>query len=223
VHYPEMAPGRYVLLALRDSGQGMDPRVMSRIFEPFFTTKEVGRGTGLGLSTVYGIVKQSGGHIQVESEPGMGALFRIYLPAAGEAPAIAARPAAKAAASSPVETILVVEDDQRVRTLVTSMLTGLGYRVLSPGTPQEAIGICADRRIELDLVLTDMVLPHTDGIAIAQQATAIRPELKVLFMSGYTDHPVLQRPGVEAQAFLHKPFTKAALAAKVREVLGRES
>ncbi|MBS1854609.1 MAG: CHASE3 domain-containing protein [Acidobacteria bacterium] len=218
-HFPEMSAGRWVRLSLTDTGHGMDARTRLRIFEPFFTTKEIGRGTGLGLSTVYGIVKQSGGHIQVESEPGMGATFSIFLPATLE-PAVAAAPAsAKSGLQVAGEVVLVVEDDDKVRSLVTSMLKSLGYRVLSPATPELALGMCADRAIEIDLLLTDMVLPHIDGIAVAQQVTLLRPGVKVLFMSGYTEHPVLQRPGVETRAFLHKPFTKSALAAKVREAL----
>jgi CheY-like chemotaxis protein len=218
--YPDMSPGTYVRLSLRDTGHGMDAQTRLRIFEPFFTTKEIGRGTGLGLSTVYGIVKQSGGHIQVESEPGMGATFSIFLPAA---PAVAVpaqqadtRPAVHVAS----ETILVVEDDAGVQKLVASMLRALGYRVLAPATPDEALRLCADPLIAIDLLLTDMVLPQTDGIAVAQKALVLRPRLKVLFMSGYTEHPLLQQPGIENTAFLHKPFTKNKLAAKVREALG---
>ena len=217
--YPEMPAGRYLRLSLSDTGHGMDARTRSRIFEPFFTTKEIGRGTGLGLSTVYGIVKQSGGYIQVESEPGMGATFSIFLPAAPPGTAAPAPAASRRSSPVPCETVLVVEDDEMVRGLVTSMLKSLGYRVLSPPSPGHAIGICADRRIELDLLVTDMVLPETDGMQVAQQAAALRPELKVLFMSGYTEHPVLQRPGLESRVFLHKPFTATALAAKVREAL----
>jgi PAS domain S-box-containing protein len=218
-HYPEMSAGRWVRLSLADTGHGMDARTRLRIFEPFFTTKEIGRGTGLGLSTVYGIVKQSGGHIQVESEPGMGATFSIFLPAILEPAVPAATAPAKPGVNPAGEIVLVVEDDAKVRALVTSMLNSLGYRVLSPATPELALGMCADPAIEIDLVLTDMVLPHTDGIAVAQQVALVRPEAKVLFMSGYTEHPLLQRPGVETSAFLQKPFSKAALAAKVREVL----
>ena len=217
--YPDMPPGTYVRLSLRDTGHGMDARTRLRIFEPFFTTKEIGRGTGLGLSTVYGIVKQSGGHIQVESEPGMGATFSIFLAAAPAAATPAPQPEARPTVHVPTETILVVEDDASVQKLVASMLKALGYRVLAPATPDEAIDLCADPSTVIDLLLTDMVLPQTDGIAVAQKATALRPRLKVLFMSGYTEHPLLQESGIESKAFVHKPFTKQKLAAKVREAL----
>jgi two-component system cell cycle sensor histidine kinase/response regulator CckA len=220
--YPGMPPATYVRLSLHDTGHGMDERTRLRIFEPFFTTKEIGRGTGLGLSTVYGIVKQSGGHIQVESEPGMGATFDIFLPAAPPAPRAATQSEPRATIHVPSETILVVEDDAGVQKLVAAMLTGLGYRVLAPATPDEALKLCEDPQRAIDLLVTDMVLPETDGIAVAQKATTLRPRLKVLFMSGYTEHPLLQQPGVESTAFLHKPFTKQKLAAKVREALGVE-
>ncbi|MDE3165478.1 MAG: response regulator, partial [Acidobacteriota bacterium] len=218
-YYPEMSAGRWVRLSLADTGCGMDAQTRRRIFEPFFTTKEIGRGTGLGLSTVYGIVKQSGGHIQVESEPGLGTTFSIFLPAAVEPAAGGAPPSLRSGRDSTGETVVVVEDEAKVRGLVTSMLRSLGYRVLSPATPELALGMFADRSLHIDLVLTDMVLPHTDGIAIGRQAVALRPGVKVLFMSGYTDHPVLHRPGVESAVFLHKPFTRTALAAKLRDAL----
>ena len=217
----ETPPGRYARLSIMDTGHGMDEQTRKRIFEPFFTTKEVGRGTGLGLSTVYGIVKQSGGTILVESAPGKGSTFTILLPAV-EGSAHAAEPTTNAPAAShtPNETILVVEDDGVVRNLVQAMLRAAGYRVIAPELPSEALAACADSAQQIDLLLTDMVLPETDGGAIAEAATRMRPELKVMFMSGYTEHAVLRRnPMSENAAFLQKPFTKSALLAKVREAL----
>jgi signal transduction histidine kinase len=218
---PDLAGGECVRLSIGDTGQGMDEETQRHIFEPFFTTKEVGRGTGLGLSTVYGIVEQSGGHIRVSSQPGNGSSFSIYLPRAADA----APPAAEGAPGSTTahhggETILVVEDDETVRHLVTSMLKTSGYRVIAPATPHEALRICGEFSTPLDLLLTDMVLPDTDGAEVAEMAVAARPNLRVLFMSGYTEHPVLRLPSFDRSApFIQKPFTKAALTAKVREVL----
>jgi PAS domain S-box-containing protein len=214
-------PGRYARLSLSDTGHGMDEETRRHIFEPFFTTKEVGRGTGLGLSTVYGIVKQSGGHILVESQPGRGSTFTILLPAVGDRDHTAPGATSRAAAA-PVSdaTVLVVEDDEIVRNLVVTMLRSTGYTVVCPPTPAEALQICANPGARIDLLLTDMVLPETDGAAVAASAKRLRPGLKVLFMSGYTEHAVLRRAGLDASApFLQKPFTKAALAAKVREIL----
>jgi two-component system, cell cycle sensor histidine kinase and response regulator CckA len=219
-----IAAGRYVRLCITDTGHGMDEQTRLHIFEPFFTTKELGRGTGLGLSTVYGIVKQSGGSISAYSEPGKGTTFTIYLPSAsGQQLAIpetiGLRPARQA-----TETVLVVEDDDTVRKLVTAMLSNAGYTVLCPETPDEALGICADREVRIDLLLTDMVLPHTDGTAVAHEASLQRPDLKVLFMSGYTEHAVLRRQAFDRTTpFLQKPFTQSMLANKVREVLEPEN
>jgi two-component system, cell cycle sensor histidine kinase and response regulator CckA len=216
-----ITPGKYARVSISDTGHGMDAETQRHIFEPFFTTKEVGRGTGLGLSTVYGIVKQSGGHILVESEPGKGSTFSILMPAAREP----LRPAASGSAASAAgraggETILVVEDDDVVRNLVVSMLRSTGYKVISPITPKEALELCADTEKHIDLLLTDMVLPETDGGAIAEAARRLRPGLRVMFMSGYTEHPVLRRNPMDGSAlFLQKPFTKAGLLSKVREAL----
>jgi two-component system, cell cycle sensor histidine kinase and response regulator CckA len=199
----------------------MDEETQRHIFEPFFTTKEVGRGTGLGLSTVYGIVTQSGGHIRVSSKPEKGSSFSIYLPRAkGVASPAAKGPAGSMPAQQTGESVLVVEDDANVRRLVVAILQRSGYRVIAPETAPEALRICDDPSTPLDLLLTDMVLPETDGAAVAEKAVASRPNLRVLFMSGYTEHPVLRHPGFDRGApFLQKPFTNAALMAKVREVL----
>jgi PAS domain S-box-containing protein len=218
---PELARGEYVRLSVIDTGHGMDEETQRHIFEPFFTTKEVGRGTGLGLSTVYGIVTQSAGHIRVSSEPGNGTAFSIYLPRAKGVASSAARvPVGPTPAQRTGESVLVVEDDTHVRRLAVEILKRSGYRVIAPSTAQEALRICDDPSTPLDLLLTDMVLPETDGLAVAGKAVASRPNLRVLFMSGYTEHPVLRLPGFDRGApFLHKPFTTAALTAKVREVL----
>ena len=219
----DLAEGEYVRLSVSDTGQGMDEETQRHIFEPFFTTKEVGRGTGLGLSTVYGIVKQSGGHIQVSSEPDKGSSFSIYLPRAVEtAPADVKGASGAMPAQRTGETVLVVEDDATVRHLVVAMLKSSGYRVIAPATPHEALRICNEFSTPLDLLLTDVVLPETDGVEVAEKAVASRPKLRVLFMSGYTEHPVLRLPGFDRGApFIQKPFTKATLTAKVREVLQR--
>ena len=220
---PDLPDGDFVRLSVSDTGQGMDEETMRHIFEPFFTTKEVGRGTGLGLSTVYGIVKQSGGHIHVSSQLHKGSTFSIYLPRAKDDSLRTIKGVPGAVASNRTgETILVVEDDETVRHLVVSMLKSSGYRVIAPATAREAVRICAESSTELDLLLTDMVLPDTDGAAVAEQALAARPDLRVLFMSGYTEHPVLRLAGFPGAPFLHKPFTKAVLTAKVREVLQGE-
>jgi PAS domain S-box-containing protein len=215
----DLAGAECVRLSIADTGHGMDSETQRHIFEPFFTTKEVGRGTGLGLSTVYGIVEQSGGHIRVSSQPGKGSCFFIYLPRASDTAPAAVRGTLGAAIAPPGgATILVVEDDETVRHLVASMLKSGGYRVIAPDTPHEALRICGEFSTPLDLLLTDMVLPDTNGAEVAAMAAAARPNLRVLFMSGYTEHPVLRAFNREAP-FIQKPFTKAALTAKVREVL----
>ena len=216
----DTAPGSYVRLSLTDTGHGMDEETQRHIFEPFFTTKEVGRGTGLGLSTVYGIVKQSGGYITVASQPGKGATFSVFLPRARGQSGIAAASSATGPAHATGSTILLVEDDATVQQLVSTMLKSGGYNVIASGNPSEALRICGEFTTPIDLLLTDMVLPDGDGGMVAAQAAALRPGLKVLFMSGYTEHPVLLSPSFDRTTpFLQKPFTKAMLMAKVREAL----
>jgi hypothetical protein len=216
----DAVPGQYACLSLTDTGHGMDDETRRHIFEPFFTTKEVGRGTGLGLSTVWGIVKQSGGFIRVASEPGKGSQFAICLPRAVGRTAAPARPDSSGMAHTAGATILLLEDDVTVQQLVSTMLKGAGYRVLAASTPADALRICAELTTHIDLLLTDMVLPEGDGVSVAEQAVALRPTLKVMFMSGYTEHPVLQSPSFNRSVpFLQKPFTKAQLTGKVREAL----
>jgi two-component system cell cycle sensor histidine kinase/response regulator CckA len=220
-HADLLPPGRYVMLAVTDTGVGMDEATRARMFEPFFTTKEAGKGTGLGLSTVYGIVKQSGGYIWCYSEPGVGTSFKIYLPRYDARPEAA--PAVRAAERlGGSETILLVEDEEALLKLGRTILSSQGYRVLTAGSAEEAKSI-ADRNPNFELLVTDVIMPGMSGSVLADDLQAARPGLKVLFMSGYTDdaivrHGILQ-PGV---AFLQKPFTPPALSRKVREILDRK-
>jgi two-component system cell cycle sensor histidine kinase/response regulator CckA len=215
-----MQPGRYAMLAVTDTGSGMDATTLSRIFEPFFTTKERGRGTGLGLSTVYGIVKQSGGAVWVYSEVGHGTTFKVYLPAhAGEA-AIAAAEVAPSSAAMRDETILLVEDEEIVRDVAHRILRRRGYRVLVARNGAEAISLAQAEEGPIHLLLTDVVMPGMSGRDAADRITSRRPDLKVLYMSGYTDNTVFaQGVHVESVSFLQKPFTPDSLAAKVHTVL----
>ncbi|MBZ5525071.1 MAG: response regulator, partial [Acidobacteriia bacterium] len=215
-----LKPGLYALLSVSDNGQGMDAGTLSRAFEPFFTTKEQGKGTGLGLATVYGIVKQSEGDIWIESEPGKGTTFYICFPMIMEkqpAPPVARRIEPLAGK----ETILMVEDEEDVRDVASTMLQRRGYRVLTASGSHEAHALCRNHPEIIHLLLTDVVLSDTSGPELAQALTTLRPEMKVLFMSGYTDDVVLQHGIRDSQvAFLPKPFTRDELISKVREVLG---
>ncbi|MEO8048656.1 MAG: PAS domain S-box protein [Nitrospirota bacterium] len=215
-----VAPGSYVLLAVRDTGLGMDAEVRSHLFEPFFTTKEKGRGTGLGLSTVYGIVQQSGGSITVESAPGQGAIFRIYFPRV-EQEVSEVRAGAETTAQAPGhETILLVEDEPAVRGLVHETLRLQGYTVLVARHGIEALLASAKCVGPIHLLLTDVVMPQMSGPEVAEKIQIARPEIKVLYMSGYPDHPVFDQDGVShLTGFLQKPFSPPALVQKVREVL----
>ena len=214
-------PGRYVVLTVTDTGWGMAPDVQARIFEPFFTNKAEGMGTGLGLSVVLGIVRQSGGHIEVESKPGVGTEFKIYLPAAQEpadGPAQDALP--KSVGGS--ETVLLVEDEEPVRNITTLLLESLGYRVLQAENGQDALRLFEACREKFDLLMTDVVMPDLSGREVAEALQALDPNLRILFHSGYTDDTVV-RMGIlhEKVAFLKKPFTLDVLASKIREVLDR--
>jgi PAS domain S-box-containing protein len=212
-------PGRFVMLAVSDTGRGMDPETRTRVFEPFFTTKEVGKGTGLGLSMVYGIVKQSGGYIWVYSELGLGTTFKIYLPAT-EAPPETLQPRPAPSVPTGTETILLVEDEDGVRELLEEILTAQGYRVLAASRGVEALQISELVDEEIQVLVTDVVMPHMSGHELAMRLRARRPALRVLYLSGYTDDAIAHHGVVEVDAsFLQKPFTRAALATKVREVL----
>jgi len=213
-------PGDYVMLAVSDTGCGMDERTKSRIFEPFFTTKPAGRGTGLGLSTVYGIVKQTGGNIWLYSEPGKGTTFKVYLPAIAALPADIGKVAPAEAAPRGAGTVLVVEDDEQLRRLTHRALDAQGYTVLVADRGGTALDISRRHKGDIDLLLTDVIMPDTNGRKLAETIRAARPGLRVLYMSGYPDgaiasHGMLE-PGV---AYLAKPFTTEAITRKVREVL----
>ncbi len=216
-----LAPGHWVMLAVSDSGVGMDAATRERIFEPFFTTKEKGKGTGLGLSIVYGIVKQSGGEVLVYSEPGHGTVFKIYLPAAP-----AAEPAPAVTPHVPLTpggaTVLLVEDEDQVRALTRLMLERRGYHVLVAATPEEAVRIAGQAGDQIDLLLTDVVMPLRYGTDLAVEVQALLPRIRVLFMSGYTDNSVVRQGLLSAgTAFIQKPFTAPDLDRKVREVLSQ--
>ncbi len=217
----EAAPGPHVMLAVSDTGHGMDATTLSRIFEPFFTTKEKGKGTGLGLSTVYGIVKQSGGSIYVYSEPGKGSTFKIYFPRVEEAaqPLRTDRPAVKAMGGS--ETILLVEDDEMVRKFLVRALREAGYSVLEADKPETALALFERHKERVDLLMTDIVMPGMRGDELAQRILAVRAGLKVIFISGYTEASMLRHDLLDPNVnFLQKPLNPDLLAQRLREILG---
>jgi signal transduction histidine kinase len=215
-----VGPGSYVLLAVRDTGHGMTAETRSHIFEPFFTTKEKGKGTGLGLSTVYGIVKQSKGSITVQSAPGKGSIFRIYFPRVEQGSQGVGATGDAVAPARGKETILLVEDEPAVRGLVQETLRLHGYTVLEARHGIEALLTVAKHTGPIDLLLTDVVMPQMSGPEVAEKLHSLRPDTKVLYMSGYPDHPVFEQgKALIENAFLPKPFTPNVLAKKVREVL----
>ena len=217
-------PGPYVMLAVSDTGVGMDAGTQARIFEPFFTTKEKGRGTGLGLATVYGIVKQSGGWIWVYSEPGHGTTFKVYFPRVAEVAAPATTSPAPPASVRGSETILVVEDDETIRNLVLKVLKGNGYTVLVAANGDEAERVAGQHHGRIHLLITDVVLPGLSGPEVARRLVTTRTDTRVLYLSGYTNDAVLRRGVLEAGvAFLQKPFTPGVLGRKIREVLDQTS
>jgi two-component system cell cycle sensor histidine kinase/response regulator CckA len=219
--HPPVVPGRYVLLAVTDTGIGMTAEIKARIFEPFFTTKERGKGTGLGLSTVYGIVKQSGGYVWVYSEPGRGTTFKVYLPRV-DAPAEAVARPRETGTLAGTETILLAEDDETLRPLAKGLLAKLGYTVLDAENADRALALAAAHTGPIQLLVADVVMPGASGRELARRLAQARPDTKVLYISGYTDdaivHHGMLEPGLH---FLQKPFTPAALARKVRDVLDR--
>jgi signal transduction histidine kinase/CheY-like chemotaxis protein len=215
-----MEPGEYALLSVTDTGQGMDEETKAHIFEPFFTTKEVGKGTGLGLATVYGIVKQSGGFVWVESAPGKGTTFEIYLPHGQGAKVDEVQKVKPGAIPRGKETILVVEDEAAVRELACEFLKSAGYSVLEAKNGAEALGTIARNTTTIHLVLADMIMPRMGGAELAERLKKERPELKVLFMSGYSEHAGEESGKISPQAILTKPFSIATLIGRVRETLG---
>ena len=216
----DAAPGEYVRLAVRDTGTGMSPEVRRLAFEPFFTTKEQGRGTGLGLATSYGVVRQAQGAIQIDSEPGVGTSILIYLPRATEARQEPVMPAS-APASGGSETVLVVEDETLVRMLAVHTLRSNGYTVLEAGDGAEALRVAQQHDGSIDLLLTDMVMPRMGGVTLAQRLREQRPNVRVVFSSGYSSQALSEAGLTEAAVFLPKPYRAANLLGKVREALAR--
>jgi len=217
---PDLIPGQYVMLSVSDAGQGMDADVKAHIFEPFFTTKEAGKGTGLGLSTVYGIVRQSDGHIEVDSEPERGTTFRIYLPRVETAVDTTFDTHTHQPAPRGNETVLVVEDEPGVRDLVCDALRAQGYAVLAADDGVAAMQINDRYDGPIHLLVTDIVMPWMSGLDLAERLGPKRPEMKVMFMSGYTDHAVvLTSAAAQGGAFLQKPFALDHFCRVVRAVL----
>jgi CheY-like chemotaxis protein len=217
-----ISPGQYVMLRVSDTGIGMDKETLAHIFEPFFTTKAVGKGTGLGLSTVYGIVQQSNGFLTAQSQPGVGSSFRVYLPRVDQ-------PADEIEALGPgeidfqgSETVLVVEDEEGVRSLITMLLTRNGYRVMEASTGEDALNLSQNISGPIHLLITDLVLPRMNGRELSERMAEHYPAVRTLFMSGYTDDATLKDGVLESRAaFLQKPFSMETLLHKVREVLGK--
>jgi two-component system, cell cycle sensor histidine kinase and response regulator CckA len=212
-------PGDFVMIAMTDTGHGMDQATRLRIFEPFFTTKEQGKGTGLGLATVYGMVKQAGGDIWVYSEPGKGTTFKLYFPKVTEGVSMRAGGGVDGAGRAAHETVLVVEDEKGVRDLTVRMLQQIGYNVLSAASAVEALEISKSFAGKISLLLTDVVMPNMSGRQVADALLSTRPDLKVLYVSGYTENTVIHH-GIESGVdFLPKPFSREGLSKKVAEIL----
>ncbi|HEV8588928.1 MAG TPA: PAS domain S-box protein [Pyrinomonadaceae bacterium] len=222
-HHVGAQVGRHVMLAVSDSGHGMDQQTLERIFEPFFTTKELGKGTGLGLSTVYGIVKQSGGNIWVYSEEGRGTTFKVYLPRVGDGAEECKRNVQDAKVAQGSETILLVEDEEMLRKLARQTLKSHGYQIVEASNGNEAVSVSAQHQGAIHLLLTDVIMPGINGSELATRLVKTRPSLRVLFMSGYTDDAIVHQGVLDESAnFIQKPFTPDGLARRVREVLDQE-
>jgi CheY-like chemotaxis protein len=213
-------PGRQVALTVQDSGCGMAPDVLAHAFEPFFSTKPDGKGTGLGLSTVYGIVKQSGGYVAIDSAPGLGTTIAIYLPVAAEAPQAPATPATHSRLMTGTETILLVEDEPGLRRLMQRTLEQCGYTVLTPADVEDAIAIAKSYPWGINLLVSDVIMPGLSGPDLAQRIVRLRPSIRVLYVSGYSNQAIEGADSVSPKArFLAKPFALSALSSKVRESL----
>ena len=219
-HMLGLSPGSYVRITVADTGTGMDEATIGRIFEPFFTTKPAGKGTGLGLATAYGIVNQSGGHIRVESRPGEGSRFEIFLPRTHDTPSQELRAISNGKARAGAETILLVEDEEAVRNVTRRILVAAGYKVLSAPGGGEALKLWAEHKDQVSLLLTDVVMPGMSGRELADRLLAMSDDLKVLYMSGYTDEAIVHRGVLDPGAnFIGKPFSTEALLGRVRSAL----
>lgn len=217
--HPGVIPGPFVMIAVSDTGVGMDKATQARAFEPFFTTKERGKGTGLGLSTVFGIVKQSEGHVWLYSEPGAGTTFKIYFPRA-DGTAVAVQPTSPPPSVRGGETVLLVEDEDQVRAVAAEVLRKYGYHVLEARSPGEALLVCEQHPVNIHLLLTDVIMPKMNGRQLAQRMLGMRPNLRVIYMSGYTDNVITHHGVLDSDvAFVQKPLTPLPLVTKVREVL----
>ncbi|HEV8059706.1 MAG TPA: ATP-binding protein, partial [Gemmataceae bacterium] len=220
--HPDCPAGSYVKVAVSDDGSGMSPAVQAHIFEPFFTTKKPGKGSGLGLATVYGIVKQSGGSINLYSELGHGTTFKIYLPAIEEPVRSINQTQSSGKVAGGTETVLLVEDEDAVRAIIVLALQTQGYRVLAAESGKKALRLLEKHREDLHLLVTDVIMPEMSGRELAEALSAKYPGLKVLYLSGYTDDSVIRHGILQAEvAFLQKPFTPLTLARKIREVLDK--
>jgi CheY-like chemotaxis protein len=219
--HPFMLPGEYAVLSVTDTGTGISKDVQERMFEPFFTTKGVGKGSGLGLCTVFGIVKQSGGYVLVESDPRQGACFSVYLPRIHDDRADAQQSDAATGRLRGTETLLIVEDEDALRESLRHFLSGLGYTVLTAASGQQALSVANECKDPIHLMITDIVMPRMSGRELSQALASIRPTMKTVFMSGYIDDAIV-RHGVQTEgvAFLQKPFRLEVLARKLRELLG---
>lgn len=218
--FGDLAPGDYVMIAITDTGCGIPETIRSKVFDPFFTTKEVGKGTGLGLSMVYGFIKQSGGHITLDSEEGQGTTFRLYLPRARVESEVEAEPATEQSAVGGTETILVVEDDAMVRSYVNAQLKSLGYTTLSVGNAAAALSI-GQSDTSFDLLFTDVVMPGPmNGVQLAAEMAKLRPGLKVLYTSGYSENALIHNDRIDSDVLLlSKPYRRSDLARMIRRAL----
>ncbi len=222
--HPEVIPGDYVLLAVNDTGHGMDEETLEHIFDPFYTTKEVGKGTGLGLSTVYGIVKQSEGHIWAYSEPDHGTTFKIYLPAIEETEKLQENLPEKKDPTSGTETVLLVEDEESLRKMAGKILEGYGYSVIEAANGNDALSVIEKAgHSKFDCLVTDVIMPQMGGKELAEKLLKKYPALKILFVSGYTENAI-DHDGVfdEGVSFLQKPFTPQELAQNIRKLLDKD-